>query len=257
MRRFVSKIAGRRFRPHMSARDSGQHKLRIISWNLLHRSGALASDISELIERERPDLFLMQEVTGAAEPLPATIGGQYYKQSWPGRRHGLAAWSRRPLTELRALELPASKLPGSLPTRFAQLLEIAGITIANVHLSHGQILNRRQLRLIARSTRGPTAIIGDYNSFGPVVLRGFSDVGPRGSTHHAQEIVPFRLDRCMVRDLQCIHAQTLFKGPSDHRPILLEFLYPVSDRTRNQPLSVPGKPDHEIANADIKNDEGG
>lgn len=255
MRRFVSKIAGRRFRRHMSARNSEQHKLRIISWNLLHRSGALASDISELIERERPDLFLMQEVTGAAEPLPDSIGGRYYKQSWPGRRHGLAVWSRGPLAELRALELPASKLPGRLPTRFAQIFQIAGITLANVHLSHGQILNRRQLRLIARSTHGPTAIIGDYNSFGPVVLRGFTDVGPRGSTHHAQEIVPFRLDRCMVRKLRCIRAQTLFRGPSDHRPILLEFLYPVDDRAQSPRLSVPDDSGQEVPNANIGNDD--
>ncbi|MCP4316361.1 MAG: endonuclease/exonuclease/phosphatase family protein [Hyphomicrobiales bacterium] len=201
-------------------------KLRIISWNLLHRSGALVGDISALIEKHQPDLFLMQEVTGAIEPLSASVGGQYYTQSWPGRRHGLGVWSRMPLQDPRALELPSSKLPGKLPTRFAQVLEIADITIANVHLSHGQILNRRQLRLIARSTDGPTAIIGDYNSIGPVVLRGFSDVGPRGSTHHAQEIVPFRLDRCMVRKLHCSNARTLLRGPSDHRPILLDFRYP-------------------------------
>ena len=231
MERLVHKIGARRRRLEESSRSSGDRYFRIISWNLLHRHGALVGDICELIEKKRPDLFLMQEVTGVIEPLPGSIGGKFYKQSWPGRRHGLAVWSRNPLDSTRSLQLPASKLPGKVPTRFAQVLEIAGITIANVHLSHGQILNRRQLRLIARSTTGPTAIIGDYNSFGPVILRGFSDVGPRGSTHHAQEIVPFRLDRCMVRELHCINSETLLKGPSDHRPILLEFQVPDGARS--------------------------
>lgn len=229
MERSDDNTAGSRHRREDPAPKSAEGSLRVISWNLLHRSGALVDDISALIERERPDVFLMQEATGAIEPLPGVVGGQYYQQSWPGRRHGLATWSRMPLHTSRPLKLPASKLPGKLPTRFAQLLEIAGLTIANVHLSHGQILNRRQLRLIARSTIGPTAIIGDYNSFGPVVLRGFSDVGPRGSTHHAQEIVPFRLDRCMVRELTCTRARTLYRGPSDHRPIVLEFSRPDGD----------------------------
>jgi len=212
-----------RLRRSDASETSARGAIRIISWNLLHRSGALVGDIAALIEKNQPDLFLMQEVTGAIEPLPAAVGGRFYSQSWPGRRHGLAVWSRTPLQSPRAMELPASKLPGKLPTRFAQVFDIADLTIANVHLSHGQLLNRRQLRLIARATAGPTAIIGDYNSLGPVVLPGFSDVGPRGSTHHAQEIVPFRLDRCMVRQLNCRNANTLLKGPSDHRPILLDF----------------------------------
>lgn len=168
----------------------------------------------------------MQEATAVVESLPKLVGGQLYEQPWPGRRHGLAAWTRQYLTYFGQLKLPASKMPGRLPTRFAQLLEITGITIADVRLSHWQMLNRRQLRLIARSTQGPTAIIGDYNSLGPTHLRGCSDVGPRGSTHRAREIVPFRLNRCMVRDLDCIRSRTLKRGPSDHRPIRLEFIQP-------------------------------
>ena len=214
-----------RFRGRSGASDK-KRCLTIISWNLLHRSGALVDDIAALIEQEEPDILLMQEATTVIEGLPELIGGRLYEQPWPGKRHGLAAWSRSQLTNFRSLRLPASKMPGRLPTRFAQLLKSNGITIANVHLSHGQVLNRRQLRMIARSTEGPTAIIGDYNSLGPTPVRGFSDVGPRGSTHHAQDIVPFRLDRCMVRDLECIRSRILQKGPSDHRPIRLEFICP-------------------------------
>lgn len=197
--------------------------LKVISWNLLHRSGALVEDIAGIIEDERPDIFLMQEVTEEIGVLPSLVGGKYHAQSWPGKRHGLAVWGSTTLWESRALKLPASKMPGRLPARFSQILEVDGVTIANVHLSHGQLLNRRQLRTIAHSTDGPTAIIGDFNAVGPVVVPGFRDVGPRGSTHHAQKIVPFRLDRCLARDLRMVNGKSLKRGPSDHRPILIEF----------------------------------
>ncbi|MGV2412832.1 UNVERIFIED_CONTAM: hypothetical protein QOZ27_31475, partial [Pseudomonas aeruginosa] len=90
----------------------------------------------------------------------------------------------------------ASRLPGRLPRRRAQIVQVGEITFANVHLSHGQLLNRRQLARIAAHLRGkPSAIIGDYNIVGPVVLPGFADVGPREPTHYASNVVPFRLDR--------------------------------------------------------------
>lgn len=198
------------------------NNLKIISWNLLHQSGALVEDISALIDLEQPDLFLMQEATSVIDTLPSIAGGQYNRYHWPKRRHGLAVWSPKQLPPISLLELPASKIPGSFPRRRAQLLEFEGITIANVHLSHGQFLNRLQLRKIAQSTEGPTAIIGDYNSFGPIVLKHFSDVGPKGSTHRAQDILPFRLDRCMVRNLHCTGAKILHQGASDHRPIYIK-----------------------------------
>ena len=226
MEKLLDRFMQRHRLHHRSGANGKKRCLTIISWNLLHRSGALLNDIAALIEREEPDILLMQEATAVIEGLPELVGGRLHEQPWPGKRHGLAAWSRTEMANLRSLRLPASKMPGRLPTRFAQLLEVGGITIANVHLSHGQVLNRRQLRMIARSTEGPTAIIGDYNSLGPTPLRGFSDVGPRGSTHHAQDIVPFRLDRCMVRDLECVRSRILKRGPSDHLPIRIDFICP-------------------------------
>jgi hypothetical protein len=67
----------------------------------------------------------------------------------------------------------------------------------------------------------PAAIIGDYNAVGPIVMSGFKDVGPRLATHFASNVVPFRLDRCLVRGLRCTEAHALEFGPSDHRPIVL------------------------------------
>lgn len=200
---------------------SNQGRLRIVSWNLLHTTGALAQDIAALIDTEHPDLFFMQEATEVIDRLPELAGGVCYHQAWPQRRHGLTVWAAQGLENINAVFLPTSRVPGRLPQRLAQVVEIDGITIANVHLSHGQVLNRMQLRKIARSTRGPTAIVGDFNALGPIVLKDFADVGPRGATHQAQDLLPFRLDRCMVRGLQCEDARLLDRGASDHRPIAM------------------------------------
>jgi endonuclease/exonuclease/phosphatase (EEP) superfamily protein YafD len=196
--------------------------VKVISWNLLRRTGADVEDVARLVEREAPDLLLMQEATAEMEALPALAGGYFHREPLPGRIHGLAAWSPHPLPPPRKLPLPVSRMPGRSPPRLAQLLRIGSITFANVHLSHGQLLNRWQLLRIAGALEGPAAVIGDYNAIGPTMLKGFRDVGPREPTHVAQSVVPFRLDRCLVRGLHCDDARALERGPSDHRPIVLD-----------------------------------
>ena len=153
--------------------------------------------------------------------LPGLAGGYVRRQPLHGRVYGLAAWSPCPLPPSHALPLPVSTLPGRVPPRLAQIIRCSGITFANVHLSHGQILNRRQLSHVARSLDGRTAIVGDYNAVGPILLAEFSDVGPRQPTRLANNIISFRLDRCMVRGLRCSFVQVLERGPSDHHPIFL------------------------------------
>jgi endonuclease/exonuclease/phosphatase (EEP) superfamily protein YafD len=196
--------------------------LKVISWNLLRLTGAAVEDVAALIERERPDLLLMQEATGEIETLPSLVGGHFHWEPLPARIHGLAAWSPHPLPPPQSLPLPISRMPGRVPRRMAQLIRIGDVTVANVHLSHGQLLNRRQLLRIARTLDGPAAVIGDYNAVGPTALPGFRDVGPREPTHIASNVLPFRLDRCLVRGLHCADARALDRGPSDHRPIALE-----------------------------------
>ncbi len=196
--------------------------VKIVSWNLLYRGGAAASDVAGIIERRRPDLFVMQEATGGIDALPLIAGGRFYKLPWRGKTYSLAVWAAGREVRTRALELPFSRLPGKFPPRLAQIIELENFTIVNVHLSHGQLLNRRQLRAIARAVDGPLAIIGDFNALGPLVMRGFKDVGPKRSTHVAKRVVPFRLDRCFVRELKCVSSTALERGPSDHRPIMVE-----------------------------------
>ncbi len=211
--------------------------MRIISWNLLRLEGAAVGDVAGLLERERPDLLLMQEVTQHMDALPRLVAGHYNRLPWPGRIHGLAVWSRHNFSTPQVLPLPASRLPGRLPRRRAQIVKVGDITFANVHLSHGQLLNRRQLLRIAAALHGrPSAIIGDYNAVGPSLIPGFKDVGPREATHHAGNVVPFRLDRCLAHGLSCSLASTLDFGPSDHRPIVLDLQIAEVASRRRWPL---------------------
>ncbi|HYB10190.1 MAG TPA: endonuclease/exonuclease/phosphatase family protein [Alphaproteobacteria bacterium] len=196
--------------------------LRILSWNLLRREGAGIEDVAALIATNQPDLVLMQEATAEIDALPQRVGGYYARQPLPGRNHGLAAWSPHPLPNPKVLRLPHAKRQHAGYPRVSQILEFRGVEIANVHLSHGQLMLRRQLAHIAQTVNGHSAVIGDFNAVGNTELAGFRDVGPKQPTHLARGVMPFRLDRCIVRGLACLDAKALRRGPSDHRPILID-----------------------------------
>ncbi len=196
--------------------------MKVISWNVLRLTGAAAEDVAALIHRHHPDLVLLQEATQDIAALPKLVGGTFYREPLEGRVYGLAMWSPHALPRPRALRLPVSQVPGRVPPRLAQIVSYGGIDFANVHLSHGQFLNRWQLFRIATALTGPAAIIGDYNAVGPISLPGFKDIGPRQPTHSPATIISFRLDRCMGRGLNCAHGRVLARGPSDHHPISLE-----------------------------------
>ncbi len=192
--------------------------MKIISWNLLRLKGASLADVAALIRRERPDVLLMQEATAAIDPLPGEIGGYYARTPLPERIHGLAVWSRAPLPQPpRLLSLPA----GSIVKRISQIIDFGDFALANVHLSHGQVLNRRQLRRIAAALPPAAAVLGDFNLIGPAWLPGFRDVGPRQPTHRAGDVLPLRIDRCLVRGLIAIAPAVLGRGASDHHPIVI------------------------------------
>ncbi|MEN3953487.1 endonuclease/exonuclease/phosphatase family protein [Iodidimonas sp. SYSU 1G8] len=195
--------------------------MKIISWNLLRRTGAAVKDVAELIQQEKPDLVLMQEATSQVIRLPDLAGGTLFHEPMDRRIYGLAAWSPHEVTPGETFTLPVSRMPGRLPPRIAQILHVGEITFANVHLSHGQWLNRWQLHRLCTSLTGPAAIIGDYNAVGPTILPGFRDIGPRERTHMCGRMIPLRLDRCLARSIRCVSATTLARGASDHHPIVL------------------------------------
>jgi endonuclease/exonuclease/phosphatase (EEP) superfamily protein YafD len=200
--------------------------MRLISWNLLHRDGAEVLEVAKLIEQQRPDLLLMQEATQAFEGLARLVGGVVARAPLPGRKHGLAMWAPRAIARPTVFALPS----GAIVNRICQTVDLGAFTVANVHLSHGQLLNRRQLRHIVQRLPHRAAVIGDFNLIGPPFLRGFRDVGPRGPTHRMSDLVPLRLDRCLVRGLVCTEAEALSRGTSDHHPIMLRLAIPSEIR---------------------------
>ena len=193
--------------------------IKLVSWNLLRLTGASLDDVIRLIRRESPDLLLMQEVTGAMDGLPGRVGGHYQRNLLPGRIHGLAVWS----PELfQGLPVVMPLQAGAMFNRICQIVALGSLTVANVHLSHGQILNRRQLRRIAGVLPYRSAVVGDYNLIGPALVPGFRDVGPREPTHVAGDVVPLRLDRCLIRGMACLGTRALMREASDHRPIVID-----------------------------------
>jgi endonuclease/exonuclease/phosphatase family metal-dependent hydrolase len=193
--------------------------MKIISWNLLRLEGAKVGDLARIIAEHHPDLLLMQEATSHIDELPDRVGGYYSRIPLPGRIHGLAAWSPNPLPQ--AMHLP---LPGNHYHRLAQIINLGPLTVVNVHLSHGPVMSRRQLRRIAKSLPATAVVIGDYNLIGPALLPGFIDAGPREPTHYARNILPVRIDRCLIRGVACKRTEALNRGPSDHRPIVVELM---------------------------------
>lgn len=191
---------------------------KIISWNLLRLTGASLTDVAALIRREQPDVLLMQEATQAMDGLTGQVEGHYLRSPLPGGIHGLAVWSRAPLPHPPIVMRLQS---GAMFERLCQILDLGDFTVANVHLSHGQMLNRRQLRRIAEVLPPRAAVLGDFNLVGPALLPGFRDIGPREPTHVAGDLVPLRIDRCLVRGLTCLEARALTREASDHRPIVV------------------------------------
>jgi endonuclease/exonuclease/phosphatase (EEP) superfamily protein YafD len=208
--------------------------MKLISWNLLHRDGAALIDVARLIEQHRPDALLMQEVTTAIEALPRLVGGHYARTPLPGRRHGLAIWTREPTAKPPGVfPLPS----GAVVHRICQVIDFGSFSAANVHLSQGQLLNRRQLRSVVSHLPLHAAVLGDYNLVGPPMVPGFRDVGPRQPTHRMSDLVPLRLDRCLIRGLVCLKTDVLERGTSDHRPIMVELVPP--GESAGQPIRRP------------------
>lgn len=196
--------------------------IKIVSWNLLRLVGATLEELCRLIEAQRPDLLLLQEATAMVDALPAHVGGHYARIPQPGRIHGLATWSpTAPVAAPVVVRLPS----GALFHRVSQITALHGFSVANVHLSHGQVLNRRQLRAVSAHLPAHAAVLGDFNLVGPVMLPGFRDAGPRRPTFHIVDMLPVRLDRCMVRGLVCRDCGVLPRGRSDHRPIVVHLSF--------------------------------
>ncbi len=83
------------------------------------------------------------------------------------------------------------------------------------------MLNRRQLRRVTAALPERAAVLGDFNLVGPCLVPGFRDVGPRAPTHRCGDVLPLRIDRCLVRGLDCLSTAVLGRASSDHHPIVV------------------------------------
>lgn len=66
---------------------------------------------------------------------------------------------------------------------------------------------------------------------GPTLVPGFADVGPKAPTHRMVDLLPIRLDRCLVEGMVCSDAQVLPVFASDHRPIVVTLQPEIGRRT--------------------------
>lgn len=149
--------------------------LRVLSWNLLRVTGASVAELAGLVEAHAIDVALLQEATAGFEALPAHVGGAMARYPLPGRIHGPAIWARHGLSQARRVPLFSRAI-----ARHAVVAEAGGTLFASVHLSHGQLMCRRQAREASLAlAAGPAVIAGDFNMVGPLRLDGFREVGPR------------------------------------------------------------------------------
>ncbi|HTC84474.1 MAG TPA: endonuclease/exonuclease/phosphatase family protein, partial [Rhizomicrobium sp.] len=109
--------------PRTQAAASRRTLIRVLSWNLLRRTGADLQDVASLIQSRRPDMMLLQEATEEFEDLPRLVGGHLFREPMHGRIYGLAVWSPHPIPRPVPLRLPVSTLPGRVPPRIAQIVQ--------------------------------------------------------------------------------------------------------------------------------------
>ena len=177
--------------------------MKIISWNLLRLVGASPDEVADLVAREAPDVLLMQEATAQIDRLPQIIGGHYMRRLLPGRVHGLAVWSRqRPVAAPTVVVLPQ----GSMFRRIGLVVDLGDFSVANVHLSHGQVLNRRQLWRIASTLPPRAAVLGDFNDSpeAAVVRSVAGDLADMPRGRHADLELTASLERGILH--HCVKA---------------------------------------------------
>ena len=115
--------------------------IRLLSWNLLHQSGAEVDDVARLVDIYDPDLVLMQEAGSRLDALPARLGGHYERRQMGHRKHGPAVWSPHAFDDVATIALPrATKVDLPFPVfrsiaeRVALVVSVNNLSVANVHL---------------------------------------------------------------------------------------------------------------------------
>ncbi|KQR04499.1 exodeoxyribonuclease III [Deinococcus sp. Leaf326] len=148
--------------------------LKVTTLNLNGLRSALRKGLPEWLEREKPDVLLLQEVR--ADPMPEALPG--YAGAWfPAQKagySGVAVLARHPLSDIR---LGAAHAALDAEGRTVSAV-VAGIRFASVYLPSGSSGPERQ----AFKER----VLGDYHAWvaglmaeGPLVIGGDYNVAHR------------------------------------------------------------------------------
>ncbi|WP_052720901.1 endonuclease/exonuclease/phosphatase family protein [Actinoplanes rectilineatus] len=142
---------------------------------------------------------------------------------------GIAVLSRHPITVRTPIGLGAA--PGDvIGDRSAQVVEVAGLQVVNVHLTHRLPYGPAQLLRLRRGLAGdyrPTVIAGDFNMFWPTILlaRPYRQAA-RGRTWPAHRPLA-QIDHILRSPGLRIRRSGAMRGVgSDHRPIRVEVEVP-------------------------------
>lgn len=223
------------------AAQSGGIRLRLMHANVLGGNRDYAA-LASVVERERPDVLLLQEFTGAWQESLRGLEAQYpYSKLAPRPGgSGMALFSRHPLEGAEVLALDAS----AHLALFARVkLEGATLSVLALHpptpVRADKFANRNlqfeRAASIMRETRGPKLLVGDLNvtMWSPY----FSDLVSNSGLRNARQgfaLIPswpvplptplqIPIDHCLVSDDLTVETiRTGARTGSDHRPLIVD-----------------------------------
>ncbi|MBV9925621.1 MAG: endonuclease/exonuclease/phosphatase family protein [Acidobacteria bacterium] len=226
------------------AKPSGGIRLRLMHANVLGGNRDYAA-LASVVERERPDILLLQEFTGAWEENLRGLEAQYpYSKLAPRQGgSGMALFSRHPLEAAEVLALDNT----SHLALFAKV-NVGGVTLSVLALHPPTPMrpdkfenrNRQFERAasIMRETQGPKLLVGDLNTtmwspyFRDLVRDSGLDNARQGFALIPSWPVPLPaplqipIDHCLVSgDLSVEAIRTGGRTGSDHRPLIVDLSF--------------------------------
>lgn len=217
--------------------------IKVVSYNL--RKNHATSELGQIIRDFGPDVLCLQEADTAE--LPAELSGMHLADATKRNRLGLAVYYRRDrfrLNTTRAFELKKSMHDRVLAPAHERLVGtylrdvVSGnpIVIASFHAAPLTALNslrRKQIHaahaeLLRLGDGAPTLMVGDYNyPFFTKALNervkasGYDMALSDRKTYTRYKFFTGHFDFVTSAGLAVDAVETLPRGDSDHRPILV------------------------------------
>lgn len=215
-----------------------------VTYNLWHGRGE--QDLPDLVERDRPDLLHLQEVTVAA--LPERFGALRRVAMSTRGGYGVALFVRDDrfvVEDAASFALPRSlhdRITGASAERLAAARVVdertgQRLVVATLHatpMTDPNVVRRRQIGAAQRSLERlgpglPALLAGDFNY--PYFTRaldrrlhrrGYTSARSAVGTYHGWVPARGAFDIALVRGLTVDATTTLPRGESDHRPVRFE-----------------------------------